>query len=130
MFRMMNKLKNRKGFTLIELIVVLAVLAIIMAIAVPRFLGVQEDAREDADYSTGAMIAKAAELYYAKTETTADVSAQDLIDDNYLNGIEFQSSDFDGADLDTEVNVSTSGSTITVTIVNDSGTTETLYPRP
>ncbi len=130
MFRIINKLKNRKGFTLIELIVVLAVLAIIMAIAVPRFLGVQEDAREDADYSTGAMIAKAAELYYAKTETTADVSAQDLIDDNYINGIEFQSSDFDGADLDTEVTVSTSGSTITVTIVNDGGTTETLYPRP
>ncbi|MDW5300405.1 MAG: type II secretion system protein [Sedimentibacter sp.] len=130
MFRIINKLKNRKGFTLIELIVVLAVLAIIMAIAVPRFLGVQEDAREDADYSTGAMIAKAAELYYAKTETTADVSAQDLIDDNYINGIEFQSSDFDGVDLDTEVTVSTSGSTITVTIVNDGGTTETLYPRP
>ncbi len=65
MFRLINSLKNRKGFTLIELIVVLAVLAIIMAIAVPRFLGIQEDARESADESTGAMLAKAAELYLA-----------------------------------------------------------------
>ncbi len=66
MFRLINNLKNKKGFTLIELIVVLAVLAIVLAIAVPRFLGVKEQAKKDADKSTLGLIAKAAELYYAK----------------------------------------------------------------
>lgn len=37
--------KNRKGFTLIELIVVIAILAILAVLAVPRFLGTLEDAR-------------------------------------------------------------------------------------
>ena len=51
MRKSISMLRSKKGFTLIELIVVLAVLAIIMAIAVPRFLGVQETAKIDADYS-------------------------------------------------------------------------------
>lgn len=37
---------NRRGFTLIELILVLAILAIIAAIAVPRFVGMQEKAKK------------------------------------------------------------------------------------
>jgi len=77
MLKVINKIKNRKGFTLIELIVVLAVLAIIMAIAVPRFLGVQEEAKKNADVSTAAMMAKAAELYVVsenKTTTDGDTS--------------------------------------------------------
>ncbi len=75
MVKLINKLKNRKGFTLIELIVVLAVLAIIMAIAVPRFIGVQTQAKIDADYTTVANIAKAAELYYARNNETVPTIA-------------------------------------------------------
>ena len=36
--------KNKKGFTLIELIVVIAILAILAAIAIPTFIGVTENA--------------------------------------------------------------------------------------
>jgi len=36
---------NERGFSLIELVVVIAVLAILIAIALPNFLGVQRDAR-------------------------------------------------------------------------------------
>lgn len=66
MFRLISSLKNRRGFTLIELIVVLAVLAIIMAIAVPRFLGVQDQARIDADKAAAEQIIKSARLQEAK----------------------------------------------------------------
>lgn len=41
--------KTKKGFTLIELIVVLAILAVIMAIAVPTAFGSIESARKAAD---------------------------------------------------------------------------------
>lgn len=66
MFSLINNLRNKKGFTLIELIVVLAVLAIIMAIAVPRFLGVQDEARIKGDAATAQQIIKAARLQEAR----------------------------------------------------------------
>lgn len=39
-------LKNKKGFTLIELIVVIAIIAILAAIAIPTFSGVMNDAKK------------------------------------------------------------------------------------
>ncbi|RQD70669.1 MAG: type II secretion system protein [Tindallia sp. MSAO_Bac2] len=50
-----KRMKNRKGFTLIELIVVIAILGILAVIAVPRLLGFTsraEDAAKDATLRT------------------------------------------------------------------------------
>ena len=41
-----KKLKNKKGFTLIEIIVVLVILGILAAIAVPAVMGYIDDAKE------------------------------------------------------------------------------------
>ncbi len=46
MERMMNKLKDRKGFTLVEIIVVLVILAILAAIAIPSVMGYVDDAKK------------------------------------------------------------------------------------
>lgn len=43
---LMRKLKNKKGFTLIELIVVIAILAILAMLLIPRFSGFRKDAVE------------------------------------------------------------------------------------
>jgi type IV pilus assembly protein PilA len=43
---MVEKIKNRKGFTLIELIVVIAIIAILAAVLIPRFTGFSDSARE------------------------------------------------------------------------------------
>lgn len=84
MRRSINMLRNKKGFTLIELIVVLAVLAIIMAIAVPRFTGVREQAKIDADMATLASIAKLAEMEYVrKNGEVATIDLQKLIESNF-----------------------------------------------
>ena len=45
----MKKVNNKKGFTLAELLVVLAILAILVAVAVPIFTGVLSDAQERVD---------------------------------------------------------------------------------
>ena len=45
----MKKLKNSKGFTLMEMLIVVAIIAILVAIAIPAFSGQLEKAREAAD---------------------------------------------------------------------------------
>lgn len=51
-----NKKKKRKGFTLIELIIVLAVMAIIAAIAIPNFAAVRDNSKNKADVQSAETI--------------------------------------------------------------------------
>lgn len=119
MFRLVNKLKNRKGFTLIELIVVLAVLAVIMAIAIPRFMGVQERAEEDADEATLEMVAKAAELYYVQENLsgTTSVAISTLIPD-YMDDFTMKSTSYSGIDTGDSVNLDNTGAATKVGTYN------------
>ncbi|MGL4454015.1 MAG: type II secretion system protein [Sarcina sp.] len=50
--------KRKKGFTLIELVIVLAVLAIIALIAIPNFTKVRNDSMEKADLRAAEQIEK------------------------------------------------------------------------
>ena len=64
MFKLINKQRNKKGFTLIELIVVIAILAVIILIAVPRFSKITEQANVTRAMADGNVIMKASLLYY------------------------------------------------------------------
>ncbi len=55
----MKKKLNKKGFTLIELIVVIAVIAILAAVLLPRFTGFSESAKKSAVLSDAKNIATA-----------------------------------------------------------------------
>ncbi len=85
MLKFINKMKNKKGFTLVELIIVLAVLGIIAAIAVPKFMGVQSQAKVDADKATAEVIQNAAELALASGADHNNIDIDYLVDNGYLD---------------------------------------------
>lgn len=49
MIKFIQKQMNKKGFTLVELIIVIAVMAILAAIVVPRMSGITDSFKEKAD---------------------------------------------------------------------------------
>ena len=63
MFKHMRK--NKKGFTLIELIVVIAILAILAAIAIPTFAGITENANQEVLAANARSIATAVNAHNA-----------------------------------------------------------------
>ncbi|WP_291351161.1 type II secretion system protein [Desulfosporosinus sp.] len=64
----MKRLKQKqKGFTLVELIVVIAVIGILAGVMLPRFFGFTDDAREAAAISEAKNIRAIAETHYAQT---------------------------------------------------------------
>ncbi|AOY77045.1 prepilin-type N-terminal cleavage/methylation domain-containing protein [Clostridium formicaceticum] len=125
-----TKVRNKKGFTLIELIVVIAILGILAGIAVPRFTNVGDSAKISADEATARTIVGAVNLAIAAgdlvihdgdfVDTTDDSKISEILDflsPKYLEpGLKSQSGTFN-------ITVDANGA---ITITNGS---VTLYPK-
>ena len=64
--------KKQKGFTLVELLAVIVILAIILVIAVPQIMKTIDESREGAFISSAKLIAASAEREYLVRETLGD----------------------------------------------------------
>jgi len=80
-----KRTKGDKGFTLIELIVVIAVLGVLATLIIPKVVGVKSDAETKAMEANEKIIKNALERYYLEHETYPD-ELEDL-EGGYLDEI-------------------------------------------
>jgi type IV pilus assembly protein PilA len=90
---MFKKLKNKKGFTLIEIIVVIVILAVLMAVAVPSVMSYMNEGK-NAKYQTAARtVLIDAQTQYAKgvadgaNDTSAVNKAKSYIEHKSYTGV-------------------------------------------
>jgi prepilin-type N-terminal cleavage/methylation domain-containing protein len=82
----MKSLKSNKGFTLIELVVVIAILGILAGIAIPRFMDATATARGAKIVADLRTIDSAVMIYNAKTGKYAYKKMADLLKDTAVTG--------------------------------------------
>ncbi len=84
-----NRKENQKGFTLVELIIVMAILVVLAGIAIPKFTGVLSSSKTKAHTANLKMLQDAVDIYISDAgvvATTVD-SLNDLVTGGYLKAI-------------------------------------------
>ena len=81
-----KKLFNQKGFTLVELMTILIILAIVLAIGVPKYLQIQAKAGWEADADTIINFARTAEVYATSNNDYSNVTLDSLKSNGLIDG--------------------------------------------
>lgn len=114
-----SKIKqDRRGFTLVEMVIVITIIGIISSIGVTKYSKVQENAKKNADYATAANLATVAMISLSDGNTY--VQPTTLQSDGYIQFVPKSKSIKDGT-----FDIIVDNGYVTVKIG-----TEIFYPKP
>lgn len=131
----MNKLQerknNNKGFSLVELIIVIAIMAVLVAILAPAFMRYVEESRQKADISATDSIIQSVKAAYTNSEfsvsgtetVTIKISKSDKLKATHSNGAEQTNLDnaLKASDVDSASFKSAKWGTVTLTFKESNG---------
>ena len=126
--KLKNRLNNRKGFTLVELIVVIAIIAILAAVLLPQMAGFTKKAKNSNTLSEAKNIATAIAIIIAERPDTVSITSANYSTD-YESKVQALAGTYTGAVSITGTVNATNGvnftytnatidSTYTVTVTN------------
>lgn len=85
---------DNRGLTLMELVITIAIIAILSAVGISRYLGMQEMAKVSADEALASELARATKVYLARSDDKIIwsekglmyIELQTLVDENLIDG--------------------------------------------
>lgn len=134
----MKKEMNNKGFSLVELIIVIAIMAVLMGVLAPQLIGKIEESKIQSDRSAVAEVANAIKIAMAKeavfdevdTGTTVKVgkgtvtvslaggasttALKDALDEAIPDGVKFSSKKFGGSQGEVTIDITIDGTTFSL----------------
>jgi MSHA pilin protein MshA len=114
--------QNQRGFTLIELVMVIVILGVLAAVALPKFVNLKGDAQAAALQGVVGGIASASSVNYAaRSVTTANGTTTAGVSCSAAAAAILQGGIPNGFTLDTGANVGTAGVATSCTVTQTDG---------